>query len=179
MATLSRATLGKFFARGDKATTAADRGKVLEDLVCYLFQRVPGVIVQARNRKNVMGSEEIDVSFWNDKSKKGLYFLPYELLVECKNWTSPVGSKEVSYFANILHHRGHTHGILVATNGITGDPVLATDAQSQIAAALRDGVRVVVLTRKEILDLTDSAGLIRLIQRKLCEIAVSGTMLPD
>jgi hypothetical protein len=40
------------FARSDVATTKADKGKYLEDLAVYLFERVPGISMTARDKKN-------------------------------------------------------------------------------------------------------------------------------
>jgi hypothetical protein len=86
------------FLRGTTAATTTDQGRALEDLVCYLFEAVPGITVTERNAVNAFGTEEVDVAFWNDQPRRGLWFLPTTLLVECKNWSRPVGSAEVAYF---------------------------------------------------------------------------------
>ena len=65
----------------------------------------------------------------------------------------------------------------VAANGITGNAVGKTAAHDVISAALSEGRQFVVITRQEIENLTLSAELVELIQSKLCELAVSGTLL--
>lgn len=147
----------------------------MEDLVCYLFETVPGITVTERNVTNAFRTEEVDVAFWNDQHRGGLWFLPTPILIECKNWSRPVGSAEVAYFVRRLQNRGLDFGCLVSTRGITGSPADLTDAHFEIAAALKDGVRVVVLDRSEIEQMNHSDDLVTLVKRKLCMLVVRGT----
>ena len=64
MAAISKRTIQKYFKRGDNASTTTEQGKALEDLVCYIFQKLPGITVTRRNKKNTFHTEEIDVAFW-------------------------------------------------------------------------------------------------------------------
>jgi hypothetical protein len=176
MPRISRRQIRGFFRRVASNNTTTVQGRALEDLVCYLFGLVPGIDVATRNRLNAFDTEEIDVAFWNQRSQWGLHFLPSILLVECKNWSNPVGSQEVSYFATRLRHRGCDHGVLVAANGITGAAADLTRAHQQIAAALAEGQKILVLTRDEIERLSTTSGLVRLLKQKLCELAVCGTL---
>jgi hypothetical protein len=165
----------EFFLRGLHAPTTTEQGRALEDLVCYLFEAIPGIGLTERNLVNPFGTEEIDVAFWNDQLRLGLWFLPTTILVECKNWSKPVGSDEVSYFVRKLQNRRLDFGLLVATRGITGSPSLLTDAHFEVATALKDGVRVVVIDRAEIETLLHSDHLIELVKRKLLMLATRGT----
>lgn len=177
MARISQVKIGEYFARGDNAQTTTEKGRALEDLTCYLFERVPGITITRRNELNVFQSEEIDVAFWNRPSPNGFYFLPHIILVECKSWSKPLGSEEVSWFDSKLRRRAQPFGILIATNGITGDANDLTAAHDIIGSAIADGRRLVVITREEIEGLEDTAQLVELIQEKLCELAVAGTLL--
>jgi restriction endonuclease len=141
----------------------------------YLLGRVPGVELEQRNTLNAFGSEEVDVAFFNGKSRNGLHFLPHLILVECKNWSTPVGSQEVAYFASVLQHRCCEYGILVAASGITGDPQELTKAHFEIAQAQVQGYRILVLTREELEHLASTDELVRLLKQKLCQMVVSGT----
>src|SRR5712691_3088596 len=112
----------------DRATTKYHKGKALEDLICFLFEAVPGILTR-RNKKNIFETEEVDVFLWNEFFSGGLpspAFPPY-MLVECKNWSEKVSSNEVSWFDTKLRDRGLFLGILIATCGITGDPQRLTD----------------------------------------------------
>jgi hypothetical protein len=177
MAKISRAQVSRYFSEGDKGSSTKARGHALENLICYLFPTIPGVEIYARNTLNTFETEEIDVAFWNEQLRTGLHFLPYVILTECKNWSQRVGSQEIAYFASRLKNRGCEYGILIATNGIAGSPEMLTAAGFEIAAALIQGQRILVLTRAEIEALTTSQQLVALLKRKICELVVSGTTL--
>lgn len=178
MARISQARIQRFLQLGENGQTTTERGRALEELICYLFEKIPGISVTKRNEMNVFGTEEIDVAFWNEKDFHGLFFLPHIVLVECKNWSTPVGSIEVSWFDSKLRNRGLTFGILVATRGITGDGEDRTAAHSIVASALREQRQILVINREEINTITDTAHIVRLFKEKLCELAVIGTIFP-
>jgi hypothetical protein len=127
---------------------------------------------------NAFDSEEIDVAFWNDLDLRGFPFLPRILLVECKNWSRPVGSEEVSWFDRKLESRGLEFGILVATNGITGEAKSIKAAHQIVAEALRKQRKLIVFKGEELGCLTHTDGLPPRIKEKLCDLAVVGTVLP-
>lgn len=176
MARLSVSRIRALLQIGDSASTTTEQGRALEDLICYIFAKVPGIEVAKRNVLNPFGTEEIDVAFWNNRQGNGLYFLPNIILVECKNWSRPIGSQEVAYFVQRLQNRGRDYGILVAANGITGVAEERNRAHYEIAMALGKGLHIIVLTRAEMETLAETSHLVRLLKEKLCELAVSGTV---
>lgn len=140
MVLISQNLIKQYFEVGDGGNnTTAEKGKALEDLICYLFEKVPGIEIARRNALNQFQTEETDVALWNNKPKNGFHFLPYQILVECKNWSVPIGSNEVSYFVNRLQNRGLDHGILIAVKGITGTNTGVTAAHYEVAMALPRG----------------------------------------
>jgi Restriction endonuclease len=177
MTVIVQETVQNYIDAGANGATTAEQGRALEELICYVFTQVPGISITKRNEMNAFHTEEIDVALWNDGGPDGLFFLPNIILVECKNWTNSVGSAEVNWFDTKLRNRGLNFGVLVATNGITGNGEELTAAHSIIAAALREGRRLVVIRTQEVLALTDSLQLVRLIKEKLCELAVRGTVV--
>jgi hypothetical protein len=177
MSAISQATVDIYMRARATATTTADKGRALEDLICYVFSQVPGISVTRRNTMNVFHTEEIDVALWNDGHVDGFFFLPNLILVECKKWSNSVGSSEVSWFDTKLRNRGLSFGILVATNGITGDTINLTAAHSIVAAALKEGRRLVVIGTQELAALTQTPQLVRLVKEKLCDLALQGTLL--
>lgn len=76
MARISQTRIRQFLHRSDNAQTTTERGRALEDLICYLFEKLPGIALTARDVLNTFDTEEIDVAFWNDRHPRGLYFLP-------------------------------------------------------------------------------------------------------
>lgn len=175
LARILRRELQAGLTRVVEAIGSNAKGRALEDFICYLFPLVPGVEIAERNSLNAFATEEIDVALWNARHPRGFYFLPHLLLIECKNWSDPCGSQEVSYFVNRLRQRGCDHGIFFAANGVTGVAGDLTRAHFEIATALAAGIRVVVVTPTDIDGLTNTDGLVGLVKRKLCQLVASGT----
>lgn len=160
----------------DSNTTKYHKGKALEDLICFLFETVPGIITR-RNKKNTFDTEEVDIFLWNEFAPAGLpspAFPPY-ILVECKNWSEKVSSNEVSWFDTKLRDRGLFLGILIATRGITGDPLRLTDAHFIVARALSEQRKIIVITRDDIEKLTSGSNLVNLLKEKLSDLFLNMT----
>jgi hypothetical protein len=157
---------------GINAATTAEQGKALEDLICYLFNLVPGIVITHRNEMNVFDTEEIDVALFNEE----IVSLPNIILVEAKNWSTRVGSAEVAWFLTKLQNRGLDFGILVTTLGITGNANDLTAAHNIVATALAQKRRLIVITTDELLAIDDTDALLLLIKTKLCDLAVKGTI---
>ena len=92
-----------------------------------------------------MGSQELDLVFWNDQQCEYFKQAGAEILVECKNWEVPVGSAEVAWFLEKMRQRRVSHGFFVT----------------------RSGVRPVVLTLDELLAMSDVPGFARLFKSKI------------
>jgi hypothetical protein len=176
MTAIDRTYVAKLLSDGDSASTMTARGRALEDLIVYLFELVPGIVLTARNALNAFQAEEIDVAFWNEGDPAGLRLFDHILLVECKNWTVRAGYPELAVFNDKLRSRGRPLGIFVAAAGITGDPAARTAAHEVLSGALRDGREIIVITRQEIEDLGDTDELVLLLKRKRAQLAVSGTI---
>lgn len=178
MAKFSQARIKAYLADMDNAQTNAEKGRALEDLVCYLFGKVPGITITRRNELNEFEAEEIDVAFWNNPNEKGFYFLPNIVLVECKNWSGAVGSDEVAWFDTKLRARGQSFGVLVAARGVTGDAASRTAAHQIVSRALSEDRKLIVMTMEEIVSLEDTTTFVKLLQEKLTSLVVTGTALP-
>lgn len=164
----------EMFDTGENAQSKQEKGKILEDLACYLFELIPGIAIVKRNAMNQYDTEEVDVSVWNDKSQDGLHFLNNLFLVECKNWSKSVTSIEVNWFATKVEDRGLDFGILLATNGITKEENEIKRAQSILTGYLRKHIQIIVLTKEDILGLCSTNDMILLIKDKICELVVNG-----
>jgi Restriction endonuclease len=174
----SRAKIRQFLDEADQATTNAAKGKWFEELVCYVFGAIPGLGKPLKNRKNAFDSEEIDVAFWNRQHADGLKSFAEVLLIECKNWSKPVGSIEVNWFLTKIENHSVNFGILVAAEGITGDAESGKQAHDLVSKALAKKIRMIVVTRSEIEALASTGELVVLIQEKVCQLVVSGTIWP-
>lgn len=160
----------------DTATSANAKGAALESLIVYLLSSVPGVSNVVANQFNQFDTEEIDVSAFNSKlDPNGLYFLDHFILAECKNWSSPVGSIHVAWFAEKVEQRGVSFGILFAMSGVTGDAKQRTAAHFIIAKALEKGRRLVVVTRADLDAITGPSDFVTLVQLRICQLIASGS----
>ncbi|MGW4367013.1 restriction endonuclease [Nocardia takedensis] len=155
----------EFLRRARSATDTDAQGKAYEALAAYLFESIPGCFTD-RDLTSYFRTEQIDVAVANNKQLDGLFALPHVFLIECKNWSSPVDSSTLGYFINILRSRGVEVGILIAANGITGDAQDKTNAHALGISALKDGIKVLILTTEDIEKLTTSADLVELIIRR-------------
>ena len=163
----------------DNGASFDARGTALEDLMVYLFDCVPGVAKQERDAVNRKKTRELDIVFWNNRSAGWLDFLEWTIIVECKNWSDPLGSKEVYSFGDTLRRTHQHYGILVAASGITGDPDDLNAAHGALSEIFgREGICVLVLTRAEIEKLTCPEELRRILQKKICQLAARGTSIP-
>lgn len=176
MAAIDQATIQQFIDAGQNAPHTAGKGRAFEDLICYLFGLVPGVTITHRNETNQFHTEEIDVAIWNECDPQGLLNLPNLILIECKNWSKPVGSIEVNWFDSKLRNRGLDIGVLVAVNGITGDAEDLSAAHFTVASALKERRKLIVIRQDEIKAMADTSDLCTLIKRKICDLAVRGTL---
>jgi Restriction endonuclease len=175
MAALSKKQMQSYFDKSKRARKAANKGKHFEDLVCYISRAVPGVSIRKRNKLNVYHSEEIDVGLWNERLPTGFHFLPNTILIEAKNWTSPVGSKEVASFIAKLEGRGLEFGFLIALNGVTGQGPDIQAARDIIRQALAKKIRLIVIKKSDIETFKSGKDFVELVKERLCELAASGT----
>jgi len=172
MAAIRAAEVAKRLRKIDQSSTPAERGQLLEDLVEEVIGSIPGLRFAERRARNYFNSEEIDLSFWNDRIDAGLPEQPQQVLVECKNWSKPVGAMEVCWFLTKLKRRSLDFGILVAMCGITGDPDDLSEAHEIGAYFLQQSVRLVVITRTDLEQFTTGRALVKLIQSKLLRLTL-------
>jgi len=173
MPRFAQTRIAQAFQKGDDAATYVEKGDALEELLAYLFGKIPGVFLHEKNARDSQGSEEIDLVFWNDRLSNGLPFLDNVLLFECKNWAAHVDGQAVVYFLNKLQTRHLQYGFLIAANGITGDPVARTAAYQHMSNALiQSNIKLIVLDRQELCALSSSTQLIQLVQRKITNLTL-------
>jgi restriction endonuclease Mrr len=171
MAQISQIKVTTILHKCDNGATAEERGKAFEDLVKYLFSRIPGMKYNQQDRIDYSNTQEIDLAFWNDK----LSFLPYVILIECKNWKDPIGSPEVIVFKEKLNSRGLEFGIIVATNGLTGNTADRNAAHNVISSALQQKLRIIVFNKEDLLSFTSTTDIVETIKMKLLDLAVIRT----
>jgi Cdc6-like AAA superfamily ATPase len=177
MAVIDQTVVTDYINAGAAAKTTTAKGRALEDLICYVFELVPGITMTQRNTKNVFLTEEIDVAFFNNGPADGFIALPNIIFIEAKNWSSKLGSSEVSWFNAKVESRGMSFGIMITPLGITGNQNQKTGAYKIISDALRAGRRLVVIRLDELQALTDTTQLVELVKRKILELVLKGGLV--
>jgi hypothetical protein len=171
VAAIDQVRLNDLLERARDGDLRADvRGLALEDLAELMFAAVPGVDVVASRSVDVFRSQELDVVCRNHHLTDGLSDFDHLVIVECKNWSSPVGSMEVAWFDTKLRVRSRRTGVLIAMNGITGDPHSLTSANQIVSFALGEGRSILVLRVDEIEALQTGEDLATLLKRKEVEL---------
>ncbi|MGY5080653.1 restriction endonuclease [Streptomyces nigrescens] len=157
----------------DKSLATKVRGNALEDLVCYLLEKIPGVLTRANGIDPFRGSE-IDVSVANAQTAIWMKVLPPLFLVECKNWDAPVDAKAVGAFIVKLREKAVDLGVIVAANGVTGNPSDLTAAYMKINMAQQAGQRVIVVTLEDISVLENAEQFSKLLCERILECVAAG-----
>jgi CheY-like chemotaxis protein len=121
------------------------KGKLLEDLMVRVIKTLPGFSHITPRGKNK--DEEIDLIIRNESpdafwSREGSQYI----LVECKNWSKPVGPDEFTVFRNKLENRGARCrlGFFIALGGFT------KGFETHAATYRKDPLLVVPLNRADI-----------------------------
>jgi hypothetical protein len=175
MAAYNLAVIQAYLAIVDNPPTNAAKGKAFEELACYLLNGIPGINITARNQLNTFVTEEIDIACRNENDPAGLGTLVDFFLVECKGWRDAVNSEQVAWFLTKIRHRGVRFGILIAANGITGEPEHLSQANFLVSVEMATfGIKMVIITREEIEKLTSGEDFAKLIIQKVCTLHASG-----
>ena len=170
----NRNTIRAFLNRSDNASTADAKGDIFEDLVIYLFGRCPGIRLVDRNILDSTGSREFDVALGNNRMLSPFDYLDPIIICECKNEANPIGSDNVRDFHQKLRTSGANNGIIISSNGITGQiRGNNRNATSAIIDAMTmDRIKIIVVTRAEILALATTDDLSNLIWEKFSQLTL-------
>ena len=127
----------------EKAKTADEKGRSLEELVSRLLETVPGFTVTGRIRTI---TEEIDITVLNDSEDPRFRRESALILAECKNWSEKCGKYEFVNFKEKLDNRRKrcTLGILVSWNGF------ASTVTKEMLRGSKDELLIIPVTGKEI-----------------------------
>jgi hypothetical protein len=172
MAKYSLSKIQRLLRESDTAGTNDLKGEKLEELVKYLFCKIPHVTFYQSNILDYARAHELDVVFNNDTRYSDLYFLgTTEIITECKNTAKPVSSADVGWFVRKLQAGAATCGILIALSGITGEADGRSNAHEEIMNAFKaDKIQILVVRRDDILAFRTSADLVALLQRKIMKL---------
>lgn len=101
------------------ARTNDEKKKTLEKLATFLFSSIDKSISVLPNVRT--STEEIDLLLKNESTAPFWQRLGSPIFVECKNWSTPVGTNVLRDFKGKMETQGIRNGILISVAGITGD----------------------------------------------------------
>jgi len=127
--------------RWSTAGSPAKRWKAFKELVCAVFEAIPGMEVQAIERRP--GGDDVDMVLWNEGTDPVGEDLDRVILVECKDWSGPVGGDSVRELLQRITSRGLHSGVLVTSSGFSKDAL--EEARRSLS---RDQVRLLLLDGK-------------------------------
>ena len=160
----------------DASLSSTARGRAFEELFAHFLEPVPSVVFQ-RDTVNFAHSDEIDIAVAHNPWQSGLGCYPSLFLVEAKNWDACVDSPSITVFTEKLRARGIGMGILFTTKGVTGESASRRAAHEQAATALRDGIRLVLITVEDALRLHTSDEFTLLLVKRVLGLAASGSFV--
>lgn len=130
-----------------------EKGHRLELFLATIIEAVRGLQIVRKNVRTE--TQELDLVVKN--VVRGIFWQSLNspfILIECKNWSQPVGTSEARVFESKLRQAGPRFGlgIFVATNGVTGP------FSQHLASIRREGITAVVITNNDIGDLLSSTN---------------------
>jgi hypothetical protein len=168
--------LAELIERVESAQTNDEKGKTLEALACFLLDGVTSLRCKYKNLRT--RSSEIDLVVEYDRSLGQISFFEdfgRYCLVECKNWSKPVGVGSVRDFLGKLDKCKVRLGIIFSKNGVTGVDAGA-DALREIQSRYdRDGVCLLVFSLEEVRDIKDGKDFFTSLDRKIDSVRFDTT----
>jgi branched-chain amino acid aminotransferase len=156
---------GTMFEACLSAETNDEKKRTLETLGAMLVEMIEGLKVVDMNV--ITKTEEIDILVKNESRDPFWQRFSTPFLVECKNWSKPVGASEIRDFdgkKKEIHFR-----IMIAINGITGKNE-REDARGVVRDALKEGRIVIVLDKKDLEDIAKGTSPADKIEAKYYEL---------
>ena len=86
MSNISHTRILQFLSVIRKGNSPDERGFALEELLCNLFKKIPGLSVTMRNEDRKFEDRDIEIIFWNEQKSDGLYFLPNIIPIGAHRW---------------------------------------------------------------------------------------------
>lgn len=163
--------LGELIEQVELASTNEAKGKSLEAVSRFILSSVPSLTCKYANLQT--RSSEIDIVVEYDPTKGRIALLEDTgryCLIECKNWSKPVGVSPVRDFMGKLDKCKVRLGIIFSKNGVTGVDSGA-DALREIQSRYdRDGVLLLVFSLEDVKSIKDSRDFIAALDLKADQV---------
>lgn len=155
-----------FIEKAENAKTNHEKKLTYEYLAIFLVGAIDGLTIIGHDQRGT--SEEVDVWVANESADSFWQKMGTPFMIECKNWSDPVGVQEVRNLRAIMDDKNVTLAILISKNGITGDT--RHEAVGVIHNTFRTGKFVVVLDQADLLEIANGIHPATMIKRKMYEL---------
>jgi hypothetical protein len=152
--------------RADGSNTA--RGRRAQDLIAFLIEPLPGVVISDENAFNIGQTEEKDMWLHHLREPGGMPFDDCEIPVECKNEEDKTGPNAISWFGEKIRNSGGRDGLLFTVAGLSGG--FQSHGHLEISNQLRKGTRIIVAALGDIYGLTGGGDFVALLQSRHAEL---------
>jgi hypothetical protein len=152
------------------ATTNEAKGKTLERLANLVFEGMPFLVVKYRNLRT--SSSEIDLVLQYKGWDRPTLFDDFGryVLVECKNWGSPIAAKQVRDFIGKMRKTRVSLGVIFAKNGITGAHS-GVDALRELHSAFdQDNIYVIIVSEEDLEAVKDGISFYDILDTKVDQL---------
>lgn len=144
------------------------QGKALEILASYIISCIPGCRTYLRV-KSISSEYDVVCSLQTPnvdfRSELGRYFV-----VECKDWTEPLGFTQFAKFCRVLDSLKITFGILFSKNGISGSGKNKYSEREQLKVFQDRGMVIIVIDKKDIKKIEEGQNFIAILREKYEQI---------
>jgi hypothetical protein len=162
-----RAQIAAHLHDAEHGKTPQIRGRALERAAIAMFTSIPGVLTPEPNVLDYAHATEIDSLFPNRPNNNGLWFTNERaFLCECKNWNVAAGAPELIVFLQKMKRRNCKLGVLVSSEGITGDAAALTAANDVVDGALAEGYEIIVLDWDDLVSIRSANALVKKMQKR-------------
>lgn len=146
----------------------SNKGKLLEKLATAIFITVKGLKIIKVNAR--LKAEELDLVLQNDIDSGFWRMAGSPIIVECKNWSRKVGSKEISILGDKLESVSPDAktGILITLKGVTGSS--SSNAILKIREMRQRGRYIIVLDLKCVEEIANGTNAALVIERRFNEM---------
>ncbi|MFL5665599.1 MAG: restriction endonuclease, partial [Ktedonobacteraceae bacterium] len=164
--TTIRRVFREFIIKANEAETTNAKKLSYEYLAIFLITAIDGLTVIGHDTRGA--SEEIDLWVENDSTHSFWQKVGHIFIVECKNWSDPIGVQQVRNLSSIMENKNIKFAILMARNGITGDKW--HDAVATIRDDFKKSRYVVVLDQTDLEEIASGLHPTKKIREKYREL---------
>lgn len=149
----------------DNADSSQDRGDAFEEFAGVLMESMPFIRVRERNLRSRTNELDLVVEYTGADETKSFDKVSSDFLIECKNWSDPVGSDAIGNFLQKKDKLRVDFGIMFTRKGITGDE--QTNGYGQIRDALiKDDNVILVIDNEDLESILNGESFYKILDEK-------------